>query len=98
MASLTGEPATLSCGSRGQVSAMPESAVVVLVSPQDYAHFPGCPHKGADPDMSMWGKISEPGAWDQLRDGREMTAVFAGWTETKAWRRCKDCVAHGPWE
>jgi hypothetical protein len=62
---------------------MPESAVVVLVSPQDYAHFPGCPHKGADPDLSMWGKISELGAWDRLRDGREMTAVFTGWTERR---------------
>jgi hypothetical protein len=69
---------------------MPESAVVVLVSPQDYAHFPGCPHKGADPDLSMWGKISEPGAWDRLRDGREMTAVFTGWTESRTWPT-------GPW-
>jgi hypothetical protein len=59
MASLNGEPATLSCGSR-QVSAIPESGVVVLVSPQDYAHFPGCPHKGADPDLSVWAR-STPG-------------------------------------
>jgi hypothetical protein len=41
---------------------MPEPVVVVLISPQDYAHFPGCPHKGADPDLSRWGKISDPDA------------------------------------
>ena len=88
----------MNCGAKARASAMADSADVVLVSPQDYAHFPGCPHKGADPDLMMWGKISDPGAWEKLRYGRELTAVFAGWTETKAWQLCKTCDAHGPWQ
>jgi hypothetical protein len=29
----------------------------LLISPNGVAHFPGCPHKGDDPDYSRWVKL-----------------------------------------
>jgi DivIVA domain-containing protein len=36
------------------------SAVSLLISPRGMAHFPGCPHKGDDPDYDHWAELNTP--------------------------------------
>jgi hypothetical protein len=38
----------------------------LLISPNGMAHFPGCPHKGDDPDYSRWATLDTPRAWERL--------------------------------
>jgi hypothetical protein len=52
----------------------PTIARELLISPNGTAHFPGCPHKGDDPDYSRWACLDTPRAWERLgvtrqRDG-----------------------------
>jgi len=39
------------------------------------AHFPGCHHKGDDPDLSKWGKLDLPQAWQRLGNGEHLHAT-----------------------
>jgi hypothetical protein len=41
----------------------------LLISPRGMAHFQGCPHKGDDPDLSNWGNLDVPHAWQRLGNG-----------------------------
>ena len=41
----------------------------LLISPMGMAHFPGCPHKGDDPDYSRWAQLDAPRAWQRLGNG-----------------------------
>ena len=51
---------------RQAAMARPSPVNLVLVSPTNTAHFPGCPHKGDDGDLSDWGEILITNAWERL--------------------------------
>lgn len=70
---------------------------VLQISPRGYAHFPGCAHKGDDPDMSAWGELDNPGAWTRLANGEQLRATGGARPDRVATTRCLDCVDHGPW-
>ena len=72
------------------------SAPALWISPTRYAHFPGCPHKGDDEDYSRWGELNTPRAWELLGNGQQLPAT--GGANVVAVDRCRDCIAHGPWE
>ena len=38
----------------------------LLISPTGIAHFPGCHHKGDDPDYSRWARLDTSRAWERL--------------------------------
>jgi len=69
----------------------------LLISPNGMAHFPGCPHKGDDPDYSHWASIDTPGAWGRLGNGEQLAANGGSCSSLVARTRCRDCVDHGPW-
>ena len=48
---------------------------LLLISPRGIAHFPGCPHKGDDPDYDNWAELNAPGAWTRLGNGEHMHAT-----------------------
>ncbi len=73
------------------------SAPRLLVSPSGKAHFPGCPHKGEDPDYSQWGEITTPRAWEVLGGGQPVPATEGARPDRVALSRCEDCASHGPW-
>ncbi len=73
------------------------SAPTLLISPNNIAHFPRCPHKGDDPDYSRWGEIDTPNAWQRLGNGEQLTqqpdhVAVARWNSTASlpchWKRC----------
>jgi hypothetical protein len=70
---------------------------VLLISPSNQAHFPGCPHKGGDEDYSQWAELDVPNAWDRLRNGEQLSATGGSRIDRVATSRCLDCVDHGPW-
>ena len=70
---------------------------VLQISPAGYAHFPGCAHKGDDPDMSRWAELDTPGSWTRLANGEQMPATGGARPDLVATTRCLDCVDHGPW-
>jgi hypothetical protein len=72
------------------------AAKVIEVSPTGTAHFPGCSHKGADPDFSKWGEIEGDGIWQRLAN-KELVPITSGGRKLTAKRRCDHCVEHGPW-
>jgi hypothetical protein len=43
-----------------RVGHVPRVTSFLLVSPRGMAHFPGCPHKGDDPDLGQWGNLELP--------------------------------------
>jgi hypothetical protein len=69
----------------------------LLVSPNGMAHFPGCPHKGDDPDYSRWATLDAPRAWEHLGNGEQLPATGGKLPDLVAKSRCQDCVSHGPW-
>jgi len=69
----------------------------LLISPSGMAHFPGCPHKGDDPDYSRWAKLDAPRAWERLGNGEHLQATGGKRLDLVARSRCEDCVSHGPW-
>jgi hypothetical protein len=71
------------------------SAATLLISPRNIAHFPGCHHKGDDPDYRRWAKLDSPRAWERLGNGEELRATDG--RDLTAKTRCQDCVDHGPW-
>lgn len=73
------------------------SAVSLLISPRGMAHFPGCPHKGDDPDYDHWAELNTPGAWTRLGNGEHIRATGGNRPALVAEARCLDCVDHGPW-
>ena len=69
------------------------------VSPAHKAHFPGCPHKGDDEDLSRWGLITTgtAAAWQALGN-RQVVATNAGSrVGLIANGRCTTCDDHGAW-
>jgi hypothetical protein len=73
----------------------------LLISPDHYAHFEGCPHKD-DPDYLGWSVLETPNAWQRLGNGEHLRATGpacpGGRSDLVATRRCKDCEDHGgPW-
>lgn len=74
------------------------AATLIQVSPTGTAHFPGCSHKGDDPDFSKWGEIEGTGTWQRLANKEEVPATTDGRRKLVAKRRCEHCVEHGPWE
>lgn len=73
-------------------------ARLLLVSPTSQAHFPGCHHKGDDPDVTKWGEIVDvPDAWTRLGNGERIPANGGARPDRVATDRCRDCVYHGPW-
>lgn len=70
---------------------------LLRVSPTHYAHIPGCPHKGDDPDLSRWGEIRKnpSQAWDRLRNGDVVAADAGDQVGLEARRLCQDCVSRG---
>jgi hypothetical protein len=74
------------------------AAVPLLrISPARLAHFPGCPHKGDDPDYSQWGELDTPNAWALLGAGQQLPATGGEVPSLVAVGRCRDCEDHGPW-
>ena len=69
----------------------------LLISPNGMAHFPGCPHKGGDPDYSRWAKLDTPRAWERLGNGEPLQATGGERLDLVGRSRCQDCVSHGPW-
>jgi hypothetical protein len=69
----------------------------LLISPNGMAHFPGCPHKGDDPDYSHWASIDTPRAWERLGNGEQLAATSGKCSSLVARTRCRDCLDHGPW-
>jgi hypothetical protein len=69
------------------------------ISPAHVAHYPGCPHKGDDPDRSRWGEIRQGAsqAWERLGSGDVVSADAGERVGLEALNRCRDCVSHGPW-
>ena len=65
------------------------------ISPTNTAHFPGCPHKGDDPDFSRWGELDVENAWTRLGNGEHLRATGGARADRIATSRCEDCVAHG---
>jgi len=47
----------------------------LLISPNGMAHFPGCPHRGDDPDYSRWATLDAPRAWERLGNGEQLAAT-----------------------
>ena len=84
-------------GAKTASDARVAAATVIQVSPTGTAHFPGCFHKGTDPDFSKWGEIEGEGIWLRLAN-RERVPVTSGVRRLVAQRRCDHCVEHGPWE
>jgi len=73
-------------------------ATSLLIAPSGMAHFPGCPHKGDHPDYSQWGELDAQSAWQRLGNEESLKATGGRRPDRIATTRCKDCVAHGPWE
>jgi hypothetical protein len=71
--------------------------VKLLISPSGMAHFPGCPHKGDDPDYDRWAELETPGSWARLGNGEHIRATGGNRPDLVAAARCRDCVQHGPW-
>lgn len=69
----------------------------LLISPNGMAHFPGCPHKGDDPDYSRRGELDTPQAWERLGNGDQLEDTGGGHPNLIARTRCQDCVSRGPW-
>lgn len=81
------------------------AASLVLISPRGMAHFPGCPHKGDDPDYDHWAELSTPGAWTRLGNGEHIRATGGNRPDLVAEARCRDTpgmanfavrLVHGP--
>jgi hypothetical protein len=73
------------------------AVVRLLISPNGMAHFPGCPHKGDDPDYARWAELDTTGAWARLGNGEHFRATGGRRPDLIAETRCRDCVEHGPW-
>jgi hypothetical protein len=69
----------------------------LLISPNGIVHFPGCHHKGDDPDYGRWARIDTPRAWERLGNGEQLPATGGQSPGLIARTRCQDCVSHGPW-
>jgi hypothetical protein len=69
----------------------------LLISPNGMAHFPGCPHKGGDPDYDRWAELDMPRAWERLGNAEQLPATGGKSPSLIATTRCQDCVSHGPW-
>ena len=69
----------------------------LLISPNNMAHFPQCPHKGDDPDYGRWAELDAPHAWERLGNGEHLRATGGSRRDLVAEARCQDCVEHGPW-
>jgi hypothetical protein len=69
----------------------------LLISRNGMAHFPGCPHKGDDPDYKRWATLDTPRAWERLGNGEQLHATGGERPDLVATSRCQDCVSHGPW-
>jgi hypothetical protein len=69
----------------------------LLISPNGMAHFPGCPHKGDDPDYSHWAVLDTSRAWERLGNGEQLEPTGGEHPNLIARTRCQDCVSHGPW-
>jgi hypothetical protein len=69
----------------------------LLVSPKGMVHFPGCPHKGDDPDYSRWASLDTPRAWERLGNDEQLQATGGQRRSLIARTRCRHCVDHGPW-
>ena len=66
-------------GRAEQCAATAVSTALLLISPRGMAHFPGCPqHKGDDPDLSEWGALEAPQAWQRLGNGEHVRATAGG--------------------
>src|SRR4051812_32154799 len=74
-----------------------QRAIVLWVSPSRTAHFPDCPHKRGDDDLSRWGEITTPQAWNRLGNGEHLPSTGGARPELVAVDRCMHCVEHGPW-
>ena len=68
----------------------------LLISPNNMAHFPECPHKD-DSDYSRWAELDTPHAWERLGSGEQLPATGGARPDLVATTRCRDCVDHGPW-
>jgi hypothetical protein len=69
----------------------------LLISPNGMAHFPGCPHKGDNPDYDRWAELDTPRAWERLGNTEQLPATGGKSPSLIAKIRCQDCVSHGPW-
>jgi hypothetical protein len=74
-----------------------QRTATLLVSPRGMAHFEGCPHKGDDPDFSLWGQLTLGDAWQRLGNGEHFDVTDGQAHTLSALARCSDCVEHGPW-
>ena len=75
-----------------------ERIAALRVAPSGKAHFDGCQHKGnEDVDYSKWGIIDQPGAWQELANGKPIATVTEAGKPLVATSRCSTCVEHGPW-
>jgi hypothetical protein len=61
------------------------------------AHFPGCSHKGDDPNFRNWGTLDVPQAWQRLGNGEQLRATGGEHSDLVAISRCQTCLSHGPW-
>lgn len=73
------------------------SVTTLLISPNGFAHFPGCPHKGDHSDYRHWGELDAPNAWQRLGNGEHLRATGGQRSDRLAMARCQGCLSHGPW-
>ena len=70
---------------------------MLLISPNDMAHFPNCHTRGDDSDYRRWAELNTPDAWARLGNGGHLRATGGAHPDLIAETRCRDCVEHGPW-
>jgi hypothetical protein len=73
------------------------SASFLRISPRGMAHFPGCSHKGDDPNLDNWATLDVPEAWQRLGNGEHLHATGGERRDLVAISRCQTCMNHGPW-
>lgn len=69
------------------------------VSPEQVAHFPGCPDRGEDVDYDAWGLVTRATglAWRELGEGTPVPCDSGPRSSLVALSRCATCDGHGPW-
>lgn len=69
---------------------------LVLVSPAQLAHLPGCFHNDEEDFSRNWGEITgDPNAWERIGNGIPVPVNGGADRRLVAKGRCKDCVGRG---
>lgn len=93
--------ATPTASTRSQPAPVRRPAVpgFLEVSPEQVAHFPGCPEKGPEVDYDAWGLVTRAIdlAWRELGEGTPVPCDSGPRARLVALTRCPACEEHGTW-